>query len=175
MNTHTKEFLVDEFSVYKKSALLLHSLHPNDCEWLLNKLPRVKSEKLRILLQEITDIGFESLDSDIHDVTNTFLNEKNEEEKQEIVIDYRIELINNITTDQITIILMEEPESAIALLLAIHNWNWSTSYLSGMSADSKDRIRQQMATLVGNIPNGIKDLTLQHISDEFNIIMDVNS
>jgi len=166
MDTYKKEFLVEEFSVYKKSALLLHSLHPSDCEWILNNLSITQSEKMRGLLREIIEIGLEPLDSDIKELTNNFISERNESEKN---TDYRIQHIDAVTTNQIAIILNGEPENAIALLLAIHNWSWATAYLSEITVDSREKIKNKMADFFGNISDGIKDATLQHIIDELSI------
>jgi flagellar motor switch protein FliG len=168
-------FVVEDFSPYKKAALLLNGLHHQDKDWILSNLSGSQREKLGALLVEVAEIGFESTDKYATDIVSDFLKDKPRKNGHKKSIEETIGFINMASASSIHNIMQNEVPDVVALLLAINNWSWSSSYMSMLPEESRENVRFLIPEYLAKMPDSVRDAALNYIQVKLIAVTNANN
>lgn len=104
---------------YRRAALALHGLGPEDKNWILSELPEHDRAALESLLDELGELGFEAGVS--HD-QSALITEPVQPSSR-----YRVA---TASVDQIVAALNGEPAALIAQLIRMERWPWSDAMMA---------------------------------------------
>ncbi len=155
-------FKVEDIDIYKKSALALYNLDENDQSWILDNLSESQSKKLKLLMNELSEIGIEKNDSVISDILkdNSSLTSDDEAPSEYIEITKKLD---ELTPTEIFSILSDEPPAMVAMVLSVKNWPWSTKYISMLPINISSDIREHMKMYVSTLSSPIKRAIVSYL------------
>jgi flagellar motor switch protein FliG len=151
---------------YKKTALVLYGLHETDKEWLLSHLPAQQKIILKGRLEELEALGIQPVEQDLSTIIREFTEKYKKVVEKEDEIGDLLEKIDAVSLNSIQPLLDNESEQSVALILAVSNWSWASQYLSTLTIDKKDKIRQYIKDSVGNIAPGVRNAIVGFLNEQ---------
>lgn len=137
----------------RQAALVLHGLAPADREWMLSRLPDDRADDLRVLLQELQEIGIPAEPALIRSAI----------EPRTGGDDRRgLRGIAEAGADEIYSILCNEPDPLIATVMSSSAWPWAEGLLARLGPARAQRIRslaQEQA-----VGAALRGAVLRHLS-----------
>ncbi|MFZ6876353.1 hypothetical protein ACO0LF_30215 [Undibacterium sp. Di27W] len=130
----------------RRSALMLHSMHTLDRQWILSKLDDKEASILNTLLEELQRLGLpvdQNLLSSI-DSTEGQISAKVAPQIRPLDLDWsgQIAYINAADYRDLFAILSEESPGLLAFLLSIHPWTWQKELLACFDVSMIRRIQE---------------------------------
>ncbi|MFZ6747097.1 hypothetical protein ACO0LC_28085 [Undibacterium sp. JH2W] len=130
----------------RRSALMLHSMHTLDRQWILSKLDDKETSILNNLLEELQDLGL-PVDQDLLSSID------NAEGQTSAIAAPRVRALDQDWSGQIAYlnaadyrdlfaILSDESPGLLAFLLSIHPWTWQKEFLMCFDASIIRRIQE---------------------------------
>ncbi|MBC3875060.1 hypothetical protein [Undibacterium flavidum] len=109
-------------------ALMLHSLHPEDRDWLMGELVQEQVELLMPLLAELSSLG---IPRDRQIIDSFLAREKHA--VSEVIADRSresiLDKIDRVSANRIYAVLCDETPELIASVLNIHDWSWYSALM----------------------------------------------
>ena len=165
--------------VFRKVALMLHSVSDEDRRWMLARLPESSRHVLTSLVDEIATLGFEpeptlqalnfSLSAYNSEPVNTPVTEKPEKGSA-------IEVIDALPVSVLVMWIENEDEWLVAQLLACHEWSWTAECLHSLNEKKRihlQRVRQDIHLVPTLVKNQLLIQLANHLENEFHNISEV--
>jgi hypothetical protein len=127
----------------RKSALLIHSLHPDDRDWMLSNLSQQQSSALLSLTAELDMLGIPK-QSSLLSVLET--------KKERATVSARtstVTLLENLNSKQLQAlanILSAEPVGLITYFLRSKRWVWHEQLLEMLDASKRRQVQDEIKT-----------------------------
>ncbi len=121
----------------RQAAIALRALHADDRKWMLGTLSSEDRATLEALMGEARELG---IPSDAAFVTDMLGRRASHHglDAQELE-----RLLDDCTSDNVRLVLANEPYQTIAILLASRSWSWSGDVLRGLGSVKQQQIAQK--------------------------------
>lgn len=146
---------------YRKAAVLLHGLHEDDRQWMLDKLSGEERHILTQYLDEIRELGFPSENSVSRESIRRAGKAANASP---------IEIVAEADAEAVYDVLHTEPVPLTAKLLRTHQWKWT----SGVLERFQEPVRGQIRKLIDDDME-ISSMLSAHLVKELSIRLEASS
>jgi hypothetical protein len=124
---------------YRRAALQLYSLSESDRDWVLDKLPKERAERILVLIDELSELGIPKEQSWLipakAESVSHFKSEQEMTPQQQAVLD-----IESADMDVLEYVLDRESDAVVALILMYRSWSWRGLYLNTCNPQRRQRI-----------------------------------
>lgn len=152
----------------RQAALLLHTLAPDDRDWLLMQLPEEQSEQLRGLVAELDALGLlEGADLNTQSLLgapSTLRAFKTASAVENAVVSHAspdaddTEFLSALNTHGVQCLAKlwsAEPSRLVALALSAHPWSWRSDLLASLPTAQRRRVEDAMHGLGVSRPDAL--------------------
>lgn len=125
----------------RQAALVLHGLAAVDREWMLSQLSKERVGHLRALLAELQEVGIPA------DAALLRGNTRAKGTAPPDALTTHIAVLASASAEQMHALMVEEPDSLIALVLATTAWPWKGKFLSLLDVQRARRVGELALTM----------------------------
>lgn len=124
----------------RRTALFLHGLHPRDREILLGGVPGGLRPRLAALLQELGELGIQSLDA-VESIA-TWQDIESSPASLSCGDELDADWLGRADPQWVSRVLAAEPDVLIARVLRVNAWAWKANVLAGLDEDRRRSVSE---------------------------------